>query len=153
MAVVAALLWGCAEQKDTSVEAARSYVREVTGEDSKPAGRLTVSTTDVQSDGRIAKIRGGVQNKFDKQVEGIRYLVTIYENGPAAKVLDRWQHEADTTIEPGDRAPMRLDVESMYFGASGMGRMTIEAVPVKLAGQPVPPPDGWRESPQSTGAH
>jgi hypothetical protein len=143
VAAVAALLWGCAEQKDTSLEAARSYIREVGGEDVKDAGRLQVSTTDVQTDGRIAKIRGGVQNTFDQQVEGIRYVVTIYENGPAAKVLDRWQHEADTTIEPGDRAPMRLDVESMYLLASG-GRFTILAVPVKLGGQPVPPPDGWR---------
>ena len=143
VAVVAVLLWSCAEQKDSSVEAARSYIREVGGEDVKDAGRLQVSTTDVQTDGRIAKIRGGVQNTFDQQVEGIRYVVTIYENGPAAKVLDRWQHEADTTIEPGDRAPMRLDVESMYLLASG-GRFTILAVPVKLGGQPVPPPDGWR---------
>ena len=144
VAAAAALLWGCAEQKDTSVEAARSYIREVGGEDVKHAGRLEVSTSDLTTDGHVAKVRGGVVNKFDQQVDGIRYIVTIYENGPSAKVLDRWQHEADTTIEPGGRAPMRLDVESQYFGAIWGARFTIQAAPIKLAGQAYPPPDGWR---------
>ena len=147
VAAVAALLWSCAAQKDTSVAAARSHVG---GKDAKHAGRLQVSTSDFSSDGHIAKIRGAVANTFDQQVEGIRYVVTIYENGPSGKILDRWQSEADTTIEPGDRAPMRLDVESAYFGANWKARFTIEATPVKLAGQPVPPPENWRSQAQPT---
>jgi len=129
--LLAALLSGCTAQKDAKLEAAH-------------VGRLQISTTDLTTDGRIAKIRGSVENKFDRQVEGIRYLVTIYENGPAAKVLDRWQREVDTTIEPGERTAMRLDVESVYFATAGHTRFNIQAVPVKLAGQPYPPPDGWR---------
>ena len=142
--LLAALLSACTAQKDAKVEAAGAYAREVGGDDAKRAGRLQISTTDLTTDGRIARIRGSVENKFDRQVEGIRYLVTIYENGPAAKVLDRWRREVDTTIEPGERTAMRLDVESVYFATAGHTRFNIQAVPVKLAGQPYPPPDGWR---------
>jgi hypothetical protein len=142
--VVAALLagWGCAAQKDPRTEAIRAYIREV-NHDAKPAGHLQVSTTDVASDGRIAKVRGQVQNKFDQPVAGVRYVVTIYSDGAPPKVLDRWQREVDTTIGPGERKGMSLDVESMYFGRSGSTRFRIDAQPVKLGDQDVPPPEGW----------
>ena len=149
VATVAALLWSCAAQKDTSVAAARSHVG---GKDAKHAGRLQVSTSDFSSDGHIAKIRGAVANTFDQQVEGIRYVVTIFGKEPSEKLLDRWQSETDTTVEPGERVPMRLDVDSKYFGAELKARFTVQATPVKLAGQAVPPPDGWRsQAPSAAG--
>jgi len=65
----AALLTSCTIQEDPRAVAARSYVREVTGEDLKRPGRLEVHTTDVSTDGRFAKFRGYVRNKFDEPVE------------------------------------------------------------------------------------
>jgi hypothetical protein len=140
-AAIAALLLGCAEQRD-STDAARSYVREVTG-DLKGRGRLLVTTSGVTTDGRIAKIRGTVQNSFDEPVEGVRYVVIVYEAGPTPKVLFRWQHEADTAIEPGERKAMSLNVESLYFGSSGGSRLRIDAQPVRLGSREMPPPEGW----------
>jgi len=143
VAAIAALLSSCAEQRDPHTDAIRAYIREANGPAGKKPGRLQVSTTDVTSDGRIAKIRGQVQNKYDQPTAGIRYVVTLYTDGPPPKELDHWQREVDTTIEPGERKVMSLDVESMYFGRSGSTRFRIDAQPVKLGGQDMPPPEGW----------
>jgi len=152
VAAVAASLWGCAAPKDTRVEAARTPVRAASGKDSKQAGRLQVSVSDFIIDGRIGRIRGTVANTFDQPIEGIRYVVTIFGKEPSEKLLDRWQSETDTTVEPGERVPMRLDVDSKYFGAELKARFTVQATPVKLAGQAVPPPDGWRsQAPSAAG--
>jgi hypothetical protein len=150
VAAVAASLWGCAAQKDTSVEAARPPVRAAGGKDSKRAGLLQVSVSDFIIDGRIGRIRGAVANTFDQPIEGIRYVVTIYESEQPAKILDRWQSETDTTLAPGERVPMRLDVDSASFGTDLKARFTVQATPVKLAGQPVPPPENWRSQAQPT---
>jgi hypothetical protein len=144
VAAVGALLTGCMEQRDPSVDAARSYIREVTGENLPRPGRLQISTTDVTTDGRFAKIRGLVENKFEQPVHGVRYLVTIYQQGSPPRVLDRWQQEVDTTLEPGQRVAMRLDVDSMYFGSLGLRPINIEAQPVTVGDKPMPPPEGWR---------
>ncbi|MGH7786608.1 MAG: hypothetical protein ACRERC_07060 [Candidatus Binatia bacterium] len=124
------------------MERIRAYAREVSGDDLE-AGGLSVTTTDVTTDGRIAKVRGKVRSRFKETVEGVRYLVTIYEDGATQKVLDRWQRRVDTRIEPGGTIMMRLDVESMYFGRAGRTRFGIEASPAALGDQPVPPPNGW----------
>lgn len=141
---IAAVFWACAHQDDTKVEAIRSYMREVTGDDLKGPGRLQVTTTSVASGGRMAKVRGTVQNKFDEPVSGIRYVVTIYHQGNPPRVLDRWQYEVDTTLEPGERSALSLDVESMYFGGEGPKPFTIDAQPVKVGSRDMPPPEGWR---------
>ena len=136
--------WGCAtEAPQSDTDAIRAYVREVTGDDLRVGG-LHVQTNDVVSDGHIAKVRGSVTNGYGESVEGVRYLVSIYEDGPTPAVLDRWQYEVDTTIEPGDRRMMRLDIESMYWGRSGRTRFNIEATPVKVGGKDVPPPAEWK---------
>jgi len=139
-----ALLAGCTIQEDPRTAAARSYVREVTGDDLKGSSRLQIQTTGVTTDGRFAKFRGYVRSKFDQPVDGVRYLVTLHGDAPDYKVLDRWQREVDTTIEPGERANMNLDVESMYFGSYGIRNVNIDAVPVKVGGNLVPPPPGWK---------
>jgi hypothetical protein len=144
LAVVSALLFSCAAQEDPRTEAARSYVREVTGADlPKPTG-LQISTTDVTTDGRIAKVRGMVKNNFSETVHGVRYVVTIYQQGSPPRVLDRWQQQVDTAIEPGQRVAMRLDVDSMYFGSRGPVPFNIDAQPVAVGDQAVPPPEGWQ---------
>jgi hypothetical protein len=137
-----ALLSACTQQDDAKIAAARSYVREVTGDDLKGPGRLQVSANGVTTDGRIGKLRGTVQNKFDETVYGVRYIVTIYRAGNPPRVLDRWQHEVDTTLDPGQRAPMTLDIESMYL--TGSGQFLLDARPVKLGSKEMPPPEGWR---------
>ena len=140
----ALMLCGCFEPEDSRTAAARSYIREVTGEDLKKSPCLQVATTDVSTDGRFAKIRGLVTNNFGETVHGVRYLVTIYEAGSPPRVLDRWQEEVDATIEPGQRSLMRLDVESGYFGSLGRRPIDIDAQPVTVGDTPMPPPAGWR---------
>jgi hypothetical protein len=141
---LAAALSACAREEDAKVEAIRSYMREVTGDDLKGPGRLQVTTGDVTTDGRIAKVRGSVKNKFDESVYGIRYVVTIYQQGNPPRVLDRWQYEVDTTLEPGERSAMTLDVESMYFGSMGPVPFNIDAQPMKVGSKDMPPPEEWR---------
>jgi len=70
-------------------------------------------------------------------------MVVVYDVGPPPRVLDRWQREVDTTIEPGERVMMTLDAESMYFGHAG-ARLGIDAEPVKVGDKEMPPPEGWR---------
>lgn len=142
---ILALLSACTPERDAKLEAARAYIRETQGEDMKAsAGGLRVTTNDVTTDGRVAKVRGRVQNKYDETVYGIRYMVTLYEYGDTLRVVDRWQREVDTTLQPGQGSMMRLDVESMYFGRSGASPFTIEAQPIKLGDKEMPPPEGWR---------
>ena len=145
------LLLGCdTTQRRDSPEAARAYIKEVTGETDADlaarAGGLQITTTDVTTDGRIAKMRGKVSNRYGETVEGVRYLVTIYDRSTPPKVLQRVRREVDTTLAPGQRKMMSLDVESMYFGMTGGGPFTIEASPVTLAGREVPPPEGWDQA-------
>jgi hypothetical protein len=111
------------------------------------AGRvLLVQTTGVVTDGRIAKIRGRVQNLSDKPVEGIRYTVKIVAmNGDPQRVLDTFQEEVDTCVAPSESAAMRLDVESMYFGSAGPVGFQVLATPRRLGGRDVEPPPGWRQ--------
>jgi hypothetical protein len=142
---IVALLCGCATEPDPQIEAIRAYVRETTSDDLKAGGGgLRVTTNDLTTDGRVAKVRGRVENRYDEPVHGIRYVVSIYEYGETLRVVDRWQREVDTTLEPGERSMMRLDVESMYFGRGGASPFTIEAQPVKLGETEMPPPEGWR---------
>jgi hypothetical protein len=137
------LLSACAtSSNDAEMDRMRAYAREVSGEDREDGG-LSVTTTDVTSDGRIAKVRGKVRSRFKETVDGVRYVVTIHENGPTPRVLDRWQRQVDTRIEPGGTIMMRLDVESMYFGRAGTTRFVIEAFPVALGDETIPPPPGW----------
>lgn len=144
MIILAAAATSCTPKPDPQVEAIRAYVREVTGDDLKGAVGLRIQTTGVTTDGRIAKIRGTVENRYDDPVEGIRYVVMVTESGPTRKVLDRYQREVATTIPPHDRVAMSLDVESMYFGQSGPVPFEIDAQPIKVGGKEMPLPLGWK---------
>ena len=137
-------LCSCGARVDSRAAEARAYIRDVTGDHSGTSGRLEISTTGVTTDGRFAKIRGLVKNAYPETIHGVRYVVTIYQEGSPPRVLDRWQEQADTTIDPGQRATMRLDVDSMYFGSLGSRPVNIEAQPVLVGDRPMPPPEGWR---------
>jgi hypothetical protein len=105
-------------------------------------GGLSVSTTDLATDGRFAKIRGLVRNGYAEPVEGIRYEVILLSSD-RGRVYDTLRHETDVTIAPGDDAPLKIDAESMYFG--GGGSVIIRALPKKVGGRELLPPPGWPE--------
>lgn len=144
---VSCLLIGCTgAQRDPKADAAREYVKEVTGlseEDLRAGGGgLRVSTNDVTTDGRHIKIRGRIENGYSEPVEGIRYLVGFFGDGEQPTLLGTYQHEVDTTLEPGDSKLMVINAESMYLG--GGRRFDISATPIKLGGRDVPPPPEWK---------
>jgi len=93
--------------------------------------RLEIFTTDVITDGRVAKIRGRIQNNYAQRVEGIRFEVALLVPG-SLRVLDILRQEVDTTLDVGEEAPLRLDLESMYFGAEPS--LDVQAFPVRLVG-------------------
>ena len=100
---------------------------------------LQVTTADVTTDGRIAKIRGRVTNPYDETVEGIRYLVLIGSptGSNGARELDRIKSESAATIEPHGWTPLRLDVTSMYFGLRGSTPFVVVAFAKKIGGRDV----------------
>lgn len=143
IALLAGLLAACSAEQDAKDARIRAYVHDTTA-DLRPPGRLQVTVPEgIVSDGRIAKIRGTVQNRYDEPVHGIRYMVLMVEAGDDARVLDSWQREVDTELDPGERRMLRLEAESMYFGRSG-GRYVVVAEPVRVGDKDMPPPPGWR---------
>jgi hypothetical protein len=138
-------LVACASERDPKVTAARDYVKEVTGqtdEDLKAnSNSLVVTVGDVTTDGRIAKIRGRVENRYAEPVEGIRYVVEIYAVGDSLRLLGTHQREVDTSLDPGDSRLVVIDAESMYLKEGN--RFRIVATPVKLGGREIPPPPTW----------
>jgi len=122
--------------------AIRDYVKEVTGDDLE-VGLLQVTVGDVTTDGRYARIRGSIVNRFDKPVEGIRYRVAIIGPGQPPRLLDLWRHDVDTTLGPGEEKHVSLDVTSMYFGSEG-SRFSALAFPIKLGGADFATPADYR---------
>jgi hypothetical protein len=131
------------------IEAWAAHRKEVVKEDDEDgegSGGLVVRATDVVTDGRFAKIRGRVTNKYKEPVEGVRYVVVIVaERGGEMRPLDSFQYEVDTRIEPGQERMMRIDLESMYLGTIGGARLLVAASPVNVGGREVPPPEGWKQ--------
>ena len=88
---------------------------------------LAISTTDLTTDGRFAKIRGRVTNAHPQAVDGIRYLVRIQTRDAVPRTLDKFQFDTTDRLAPGESAMMRLDVESMYFSTAN--EISIVAIP------------------------
>lgn len=103
---------------------------------------LAISTTDLTTDGRFAKVRGRVTNTRSEEVDGIRYLVRVETRGAEPRTLDRFEFDRTDRLAPGGETMMRIDVESMYFGASS--QLSIIALPKKLGGRPVAVPEDWQ---------
>lgn len=101
---------------------------------------LQVVTNDILTDGRNIKIRGVVVNPCADRVEGLRYLVRLFDR-PRTRELDRFRHEVETSIESGQRTAMAVDVSSMY--ASGGGTFVVEAYPAKLGEKVLDYPPDW----------
>jgi hypothetical protein len=138
--LVAIVVAGCAGAQESlppADGASNAYVKLPAVADG-----LTISTTDVSTDGRFAKVRGRVTNPHSQAVEGIRYRVRIEARGERPRMLDRVHFDSSQRLEPGETAAMRLDVESMYLGTAH--QLSIIALPTTLDGQPVPVPDGWQ---------
>jgi ankyrin repeat protein len=94
---------------------------------------LLVEVRSVTTDGRNAKISGRVTNALREPVHGIRYRVALM--GPdGQRVLDEFEREIRTTVEPGAHSRITLDLQSMYFGASGGGRFVVQAFPIRVGG-------------------
>lgn len=106
------------------------------------ADGLTISTTDLTTGGRFAKLRGKVTNTRREEVDGIRYIVRLETRGDDPRTLDRFEYDTTDRLAPGDETMMRLDVESMYFSTSN--QMSIIALPRKLGGRAVVVPEDWR---------
>ncbi len=131
IAAAAAGIAGCATAKPTGGAA--------------PAGGLVIRMTDVQVTGQVAKVRGKVKNTYDQTVQGIRYLVQLWETtGDEPRLLDTYQHEVDTTVASGESKTMSLDIDSPYLAREDPTRFTIEATPKKLGRHDLPPPEGWK---------
>lgn len=126
---------------DPGVERARSYIREVTGDDLKVGG-LVVTVKRAGADGRHIRISGTVENRFDEPVDGIRYTVTLLAPGDPPRVVDTVRHQVDTTLAPGEDRAMRVEIENPIH-ASAAGGFEIAATPVRLGGRDQPPPPGW----------
>jgi ankyrin repeat protein len=102
---------------------------------------LLVFATDVMTDGRVAKIRGRVKNTYGERVQGVYYVVTLIASG-ATRPLETRQYETSTSIDPGQDAPLRLDIESMYLGSEPT--IVVGAFPAKLGNQDLSPPTTGR---------
>ena len=133
-------LAGCAGVQTASPPAApasNSFVKLPT-----VAGGLPISTTDLTTDGRFAKVRGRVTNSHAEAVDGIRYLVRIETRSDEPRTLDRFQFDTGEQLQTGQSAAMRLDIESMYLSTAN--QISIIALPKKLGEQPVPVPNDWK---------
>lgn len=106
------------------------------------ADGLAISTTDLTTGGRFAKLRGKVKNTRSDEVDGIRYIVRLETRGADPRTLDRFEYDTTDRLAPGEETMLRLDVESMYFSTSN--QMSIIALPKKLGGRPVVVPEDWQ---------
>jgi len=113
------------------------------GGDSRPSDRLQLYPTEMTTIGARAVIRGTIENTFDKPVHGVRYLVTIIDTQTSQKV-DVWQSEVDATLQPGQRAPLNLEVESESLVGRNT-RLKVKAEPAKVGSKSMPPPAGWKD--------
>ncbi|MEO8603013.1 MAG: hypothetical protein ABI629_10595 [bacterium] len=132
-------LSACATQEPV---ATLGYLEQIADEESRSV--LRVVTNDVSMDGRYAHIRGTVENIGSERVEGIRYVVLFLSDDTPPRLLDTYRKQADTTLAPGERKALALDVDSTHNDRLGFNPATILATPVKLGGNDVPAPPQWK---------
>jgi len=130
----------CAADKPIATPA---FIQAVQREET--ASVLRVTTTDIAGDGRTMRIRGTVENIGRERVDGIRYLVLFLSDGQPPRILDTYQREVDTALDPGERKGVALDAESDYNARVGFNPAAIIATPVRLGARPVAPPAEWKE--------
>lgn len=137
--VLLALLAGCSGQPDPQVEAARQAQDEI----ERREGGLHVTVSSAVMDGRYFRIAGRVANRFSLEVKGIRYTVRLIVPGDPPRVAETFHHQVGTTLEAGDDKIMRLEFENPIHASGATMGLDIDAEPVTLGGEDVPPPPGW----------
>jgi hypothetical protein len=142
LAVALLLTAGCASRRADEPIATPAFIGQLQQEET--ASVLRVVTNDVSTDGRYARLRGSVENTGSERVDGIRYMVFFLSDSEPPRVLDIYQREVDTVVEPGARMGMAIDAESSYNGRTGFNPAAILATPVRLGGKDVPPPKQWK---------
>ena len=109
-------------------------------------GQLQVFVTSQLTDGRNIMLRGLVRNPYPEKVDGVRVIFRVLSvPGADARELDRVQRVLDDHLESAAQTAIRLDLQTMYAGQSGMSGFTLEAFAIKRGGQDVPPPPGWKQ--------
>ena len=137
--VVLALLAGCASQPDPQVDATRQPASDVDrGQDG-----LEVTISSAVSDGRYLRFAGKVKNHSSLHVKGIRYTLQILVPGEPPRVAETFRRQVGTTLEAGEDKIRRLEFEKPIHASAAAWGYKIEAVPVTLGGEEVPPPPGW----------
>ena len=107
-----------------------------------PDGGLKVSVRKTVTEGSSLRISGTVVNRYDKPVDGVRYIVQMIIPGSAPRILDTSSKESDLALESGETKPFSLEITNpVYASASAM--FSVDATPAKLGGTAVPPPAGW----------
>ena len=105
-------------------------------------GTLQVQIIDLGASGHAGTIRGTVSSSFSQPVAGVRYVVTVRDKSDPSKILNRYERQVDTAIDPGGQAPVHLDIEGAPFGNKKL-RIAIAATPVMLGDRAMPAPEGW----------
>lgn len=109
-------------------------------------GQLQVFITGQTTDGRNIKLRGLIRNPYSDPVEGVRVIFRMLTAPSAdARELDRVQKVLEEQLASGEQTALRLDVQTMYAGQSGMSGFSLQAFAIKRGGQVLPPPPGWKE--------
>jgi len=107
-------------------------------------GQLQVFITGQMTDGRNIHLRGLIRNPYLEPIEGVRVLLQVL-SAPSmqGRELDRIQKVLDVHLESGERTALRLDIQTMYAGASGSG-FRLQAFAITRGGQALPPPPDWK---------
>jgi hypothetical protein len=133
-------LAGCASQPDPQVEAARQAQDELDAR----SGGLRVTVSSAVSDGRYLRFAGRVENRFPQAVGGIRYTIRIIVPGTPPRVAETFHREARTSLGPGEDKILRLEIENPIHASGATWGYDIQAEPVRLGDEDVPPPPGWQ---------
>jgi hypothetical protein len=137
---LASLAASCSTSNETAAPAAPTIARVKTS----PDGGLKVSTRKTTIDGQRLRILGSVVNRYDKPVDGVRYVVEMVIPGAPPRIIDTAQQEnTDLKLEPGQVHRIRIELERPVY-SSTTGMFSVEAAPIKLDGKPMPPPAGWK---------
>lgn len=107
-----------------------------------PDGGLRVIVRRTTVDGTTLRISGTVVNHYDKRVDGVRYTVVMAIPGQPPRIIDTARQTSDLALESGEAKKVKLEIQNPAY-ASTTGMFSVDAAPVKLAGNAVPPPPGW----------
>ncbi len=141
LGVLGLLTTACTTTPDPRAEVTLDPPNERSGSGS---AALTVTVQRAIADGRYVHIDGRIENHFRDPVQGVRYTIRLISPGAPPRVLDTVYRESGISLDPGEDKVLRIRIENT-IAASSSGLFAIEADPVRLGDQDVPPPRGWKE--------